>query len=464
MPTPLQTLVSAAANLAPSAYRPPPPIPAPEPSFTRTLSEKRRPDPQRETPPSATGAPDPPPARDDDGPEPSRDIGTAGDSSDGRTADRAAPSPDDDAQGLPNSTDRPDKGDEQPSTNSTASSTGSQPTADAAAGNGTMVSVDGQGGVQPSDVSASMSQAVGTAPPAAAPTQPSGTEGRQQGPLPPPGDGALLQASPVQTSDSGGGAEQPRSDGRPAGGRAAPMDLSQLQPRAEQAAQKIAAEGNVQTAHDPALGRAVQVQAAVQVENMTGQAPVGQTLPTAVTQAATTGAAVEGQSVPTPFSPPEGEASRNIGRVVRGLSAMVNQRGGMLTMRLQPPDLGQLRVQMTIARGVVTAQFHTTTPDAQALLTRSMASLRSALESHGLTVERLSVQSAQPANGPATRESAEEQNQQQPNRNHADAGEGRSRGRHDGQDDSSPRYYTRPSQPEFEMPQVATAAAGADVS
>ena len=44
-------------------------------------------------------------------------------------------------------------------------------------------------------------------------------------------------------------------------------------------------------------------------------------------------------------------------RVVRGLSAMVNQRGGVMTMRLDPPELGQLRVQMSLQAGVVSARF-----------------------------------------------------------------------------------------------------------
>jgi flagellar hook-length control protein FliK len=78
-------------------------------------------------------------------------------------------------------------------------------------------------------------------------------------------------------------------------------------------------------------------------------------------------------------------------QIVRGLHAMTNQRGGAMTLRLDPPELGELRVQMTIARGVVTADFHAGTPQAQTLLDKHMAALRHSLESQGLTVERLSV-------------------------------------------------------------------------
>ena len=110
---------------------------------------------------------------------------------------------------------------------------------------------------------------------------------------------------------------------------------------------------------------------------------------------------------------------------------MINQRGGVMTMRLQPADLGELRVQMSIVRGVVTAQFQAATAEAGTLLERSLSTLRTALESHGLTVERLTVTGPQTSGSASLREhtSQEQTNQQQ--RDHADAGEGQSRGRHD---------------------------------
>ncbi len=103
-----------------------------------------------------------------------------------------------------------------------------------------------------------------------------------------------------------------------------------------------------------------------------------------------------------------------------------------MTMRLEPPALGQLRVQMTVARGAVTAQFQPATIEAQVLLERSLATLRLALETQGLSVERLTVHAA-PASA-ASREAAEDQShqqQQQASRHQPDAGEGRSRGRGD---------------------------------
>jgi flagellar hook-length control protein FliK len=116
---------------------------------------------------------------------------------------------------------------------------------------------------------------------------------------------------------------------------------------------------------------------------------------------------------------------------MRGLTAAVNQRGGVMTMRLTPPELGDLRVQMTIARGTVNVQFFAATPQAEAMLERSMGSLRAGLESHGLQVERISVH-AQPggSSNAAARDQAGDQNANQ-SRHHHDAGGGESRGRRD---------------------------------
>jgi len=178
-------------------------------------------------------------------------------------------------------------------------------------------------------------------------------------------------------------------------------------------------------ANHPAIGRALQVQAAVAVQNVAGH-PVPGGPPAAL--------AASGPSEQPLLQTATGlnaEDAPTTGRVIRGLTAMLQQRGGSMTMRLDPPALGQLRVQMTIAGGAVTAEFQPATAEAQALLDRSIATLRSALESQGLTVERLTVRAA-PASTP-TRETADDQSQQhnQSARNQPDAGDGRSRGRGD---------------------------------
>lgn len=189
----------------------------------------------------------------------------------------------------------------------------------------------------------------------------------------------------------------------------------------------------------------MQVQDAVRVENVTGQAPttgLGAKVGQPVTAAPSfVGATVDDGVTPQSSPSPSGsllDGDRVSGRIVRGLSAMVNQRGGVMHMRLDPPDLGVLRVQMTIARGTVTAEFQPTTVQAHALLEQGMGVLRAALESHGLIVDRLTVQAAPPLPSALLREEAADQHDQ----HQRDAGDGRTGEENqefggDGREDSS---------------------------
>lgn len=191
---------------------------------------------------------------------------------------------------------------------------------------------------------------------------------------------------------------------------------------------------------NPAQGRATQVQAAVQVQNTTGQPPVSQGLGvTGGTSAASSvtagsGALVLEYLVPATAAGPDDGPEQFSTRILRGLTTMFNQRGGVMTMRLHPPELGELRVQMTLAQGRVSAEFRASTPSAHALLERSLTILRSALETHGLSVDRLTVQ---PLPSVQARHAAPDEQPQQ--RHHHDAGSGQSRGRRDGDRESPQR-------------------------
>ena len=60
-------------------------------------------------------------------------------------------------------------------------------------------------------------------------------------------------------------------------------------------------------------------------------------------------------------------------------------------MRLEPPALGQLRIELHINQGAVVADFTAATPEARILLEANLGMLRERLESQGLSVERISV-------------------------------------------------------------------------
>lgn len=104
--------------------------------------------------------------------------------------------------------------------------------------------------------------------------------------------------------------------------------------------------------------------------------------------------AAPAQSLPMPESDsPQDQA--NLARVVRGMQGALHQQGGSVTLRLTPPELGTVRIELAIMQGSVTARFHTETESVRQLLTEQLAQLRTGLERQGLHVERLAVQTQQ---------------------------------------------------------------------
>lgn len=208
----------------------------------------------------------------------------------------------------------------------------------------------------------------------------------------------------------------------------------------------------------PASARAAQVEASIRMENalaMMANSSEGnatsrmstdhavQAIAGSKLADATTSSPSLAQQLQTWSSPEDQEFS---GQMTRGLAAMMNQRGGMMTMRLNPPELGEVRVQMTLSRGVVSAEFQASTAQAHALLDRNLTALRSALEGQGLTVDRLNVHVAPPAAAGQQMwrdESSGSWNQHggsSQNRHDHDAANGESRGRHEQSQDGRQRW------------------------
>ena len=76
----------------------------------------------------------------------------------------------------------------------------------------------------------------------------------------------------------------------------------------------------------------------------------------------------------------------------RALQTAVNQRGGALTLRLQPPELGSLKIEMLVRDGVVNARFTAQADSVRNLLMDQMGHLRHALDKQGLVIDKLEVQ------------------------------------------------------------------------
>ena len=123
----------------------------------------------------------------------------------------------------------------------------------------------------------------------------------------------------------------------------------------------------------------------------------------------------------------------------RGMNALASQRGGSLTMRLDPPSLGQVIIRMSVSDGVVQAELHASNNAGRVVMERGLETLRASLESRGLTVERLSVQAgtaSSESQGTRSESNAQDDAQQQADKDEKEDGRqdaaGReSRGRHE---------------------------------
>lgn len=65
-----------------------------------------------------------------------------------------------------------------------------------------------------------------------------------------------------------------------------------------------------------------------------------------------------------------------------------------MRIRLDPPELGALQVTVRMLDGVMTASFETSNDQATRLLSHSLGQLKQALETQGVSVEKLHVQQA----------------------------------------------------------------------
>lgn len=164
--------------------------------------------------------------------------------------------------------------------------------------------------------------------------------------------------------------------------------------------------------------------------------------------------------------------SRTTPGVARGLQTLARQKGGSLVMRLDPPSLGPLRLDMRMEGGRVTVLMTAASESARALLRDNLGSLRTALEDRGLAVDRLAVESAGRTHESSSNARSEHRGDGRGDGQDArggqdasgrqDAGDGRSRGR---RDDASGRQQGRGDGPgRQEAADFSEALAGAGAS
>lgn len=81
---------------------------------------------------------------------------------------------------------------------------------------------------------------------------------------------------------------------------------------------------------------------------------------------------------------------RLVNRISKALE-IARQRDGEVRLRLSPPELGALRLEVRVRDGVLTARLAAETPEARQVLLDNLPALRERLQEQGLHVERFDV-------------------------------------------------------------------------
>lgn len=102
-------------------------------------------------------------------------------------------------------------------------------------------------------------------------------------------------------------------------------------------------------------------------------------------------------------------AQVNASRIVAGIHGQLLPSGGTMQIQLDPPSLGAMTVVVRMNDGTMSASFETTTDAATHMLSHSLGQLKLALESQGVSVEKLNVRQSSRDGGAADSEKKNEQ-------------------------------------------------------
>jgi flagellar hook-length control protein FliK len=86
----------------------------------------------------------------------------------------------------------------------------------------------------------------------------------------------------------------------------------------------------------------------------------------------------------------EVERVRFVQRVSRAVQSSVD-RGGEVRLRLSPPELGSLKVEIIVKQGVMNARLEAETPAARSLLLENLPMLRERLAEQNIRIDRFDV-------------------------------------------------------------------------
>jgi len=94
---------------------------------------------------------------------------------------------------------------------------------------------------------------------------------------------------------------------------------------------------------------------------------------------------------------PLADQSGSIDRIANVIRSNLGQRFNQLTIQLDPPELGRLRIDIRLAGTQLRVNITTETASAQTVISERLALLREALEKQGITINRFEVQMRNPS-------------------------------------------------------------------
>ena len=82
---------------------------------------------------------------------------------------------------------------------------------------------------------------------------------------------------------------------------------------------------------------------------------------------------------------------------VSGAFQAADQQGGQIRLRLSPPELGSMKLELTVRDGVMTAHVQTETEAARHMLLDNLPQLRDRLADHNIKIDHFNVESQNPS-------------------------------------------------------------------
>jgi len=105
------------------------------------------------------------------------------------------------------------------------------------------------------------------------------------------------------------------------------------------------------------------------------------------------------ESAPAAQESPRADAPDTMDQIVLGLKGKLDARTGKAEIRLDPPNLGVLKVSVTLDNGTLTAEFQSASSVVRDLLKGNLDKLKTALQGQGVAVDRLAVDAPPDAGG-----------------------------------------------------------------